>query len=50
MLRPACLLPVKQLKLLSGLLTPRSGMEVSLHCLGPATRRTDAYRDGTLTR
>jgi len=29
---------------------PRSGVEVSLRHLGPATRRTDAYRDGTLTR
>ena len=50
MLRPACLLPSEQLKLLLGLLTPRLGMEVSLPCLGPATRRTDAYRDGTFTR
>src|SRR5438477_1997674 len=50
MLRPACLLPAAQLSPLHGLLTPRSGTEVSLHCLGPATRRTDAYRDGTLTR
>jgi hypothetical protein len=50
MLRPACLLPAAQLTLPDGLLTPRSGTEVSLHYLGPATRRTDAYRDGTLTR
>jgi len=50
MLRPVCLLPVAQLALPRGLLTPRSGTEVSLSYLGPATRRTDAYRDGTLTR
>ena len=50
MLRPACLLPAERLSPLHGLLTPRSGTEVSLHYLGPATRRTDAYRDGTLTR
>jgi hypothetical protein len=50
MLRPACLLPVARLSPAGGLLTPRSGTEVSLHYLGPATRRTDAYRDGTLTR
>ena len=30
-----------------GLSTPRSGTEVSL---GPATRRSGAYRDGTCTR
>ncbi|MCA9640082.1 MAG: hypothetical protein KC492_05280, partial [Myxococcales bacterium] len=50
MLRPACLLPATQLSLLHELLTPRSGREISLHYLGPATRRTDAYRNGTLTR
>jgi len=50
MLRPACLLPAERLSPLHELLTPRSGTEVSLHYLGPATRRTDAYRDGTLTR
>src|SRR5271169_1449172 len=50
MLRPACLLPAARLAPPHGLLTPRSGLEVSLHYLGPATRRTDAYRDGTLTR
>ena len=50
MLRPACLLPAERLAPLHGLLTPRSGTEVSLHYLGSATRRTDAYRDGTLTR
>jgi len=50
MLRPACLLPAARLAPPHGLLTPRSGMEVSLQYLGPATRRTDAYRDGTLTR
>ena len=50
MLRPACLLPAMRLAPLHGLLTPRSGMEVSLLYLGPATRRTDAYRDGTFTR
>ena len=50
MLRPACLLPSEQLKLLLGLLTPRSGGQVSPLRLGSATRRTDAYRDGTCTR
>ena len=50
MLRSACLLPAARLAPPHGLLTPRSGTEVSLHCLGSATRRTDAYRDGTLTR
>src|SRR5436309_10897371 len=50
MLRPACLLPAARLAPPHGLLTPRSGTEVSLHYLGPATRRADAYRDGTLTR
>ena len=50
MLRPACLLPVARLVPPGGLLTPRSGMKVSLLYLGPATRRSDAYRDGTLTR
>jgi hypothetical protein len=50
MLRPACLLPAARLLPPHGLLTPRSGREVSLLCLGPATRRTDAYRDGTFTR
>jgi hypothetical protein len=50
MLRPACLLPAARLAPPHGLLTPRSGTEVSLHYLGPATRRSDAYRDGTLTR
>ena len=50
MLRPACLLPAARLAPPHGLLTPRSGTEVSLQYLGPATRRSDAYRDGTLTR
>ncbi len=50
MLRPACLLPAVRLAPLHGLLTPRSGTEVSLQYLGPATRRTDAYRNGILTR
>ena len=50
MLRPACLLPAARLSPPHGLLTPRSGTEVSLQYLGPATRRSDAYRDGTLTR
>jgi hypothetical protein len=50
MLRPACLLPTAQLSSLHGLLTPRSGTEDSLAYLGPASRRTDAYRRGTLTR
>jgi hypothetical protein len=50
MLRPTCLLPAARLSPPDGLLTPRLGMEVSLRYLGPATRRTDAYRDGTCTR
>ena len=49
MLQPACLLPAARLAPPHGLLTPRSGTEVSLQYLGPATRRSDAYRDGTLT-
>jgi hypothetical protein len=50
MLRPACSLPAERLTPLHGLLTPRSGAEVALPRLGPATRRSDAYRDGTCTR
>ena len=50
MLRPACLLSAARLSPPHGLLTPRSGQEVSLNDLGSATRRSDAYRDGTLTR
>lgn len=50
MLRPTYLLPAARLSPPCGLLTPRSGTKVSLQYLGPATRRTDAYRDGTLTR
>jgi hypothetical protein len=50
MSRPACLLPAERLSPLHELSTPRSGTEVSVHDLGPATRRTDEYRDGTLTR
>jgi len=50
MLRPACLLSAERLSPVHGLLTPRSGQEVSLNDLGPATRRSDAYRDGTSTR
>jgi hypothetical protein len=44
MLRPACLLPPKRLS------TPRVGHRDLSQCLGPATRRSDAYRDGTRTR
>jgi len=50
MLRPACLLPAVRLSPRHGLLTPRSGAGVSSRHLGPATRRTDAYRGGTCTR
>src|SRR5689334_24881177 len=50
MLRPACWLPAVRLAPLHGLLTPRSGRRVSPRDLGSATRRTDAYRHGTLTR
>jgi len=50
MLRPACLLPAEQLVLPHGLLTPRSSAKVSLGRMGPATRRSGAYRGGTLTR
>jgi hypothetical protein len=44
MLRPANSLPPQRL------LTPRSGHRNLSLCLGPATRRSGAYRDGTLTR
>jgi hypothetical protein len=50
MLRPACSLLVARLSPSHELLTPRSGSKVSLRYLGPATRRSDAYRCGTLTR
>src|SRR5580700_6814788 len=50
MLRPVSLLPVARLTPPGGLLTPRSAVRVSPARLGPATRRSDAYRDGTLTR
>jgi len=49
MLRPACSLPAARLTPSHGLLTPRSGAEVSPRRLGPATRRSDAYRDRTPT-
>ena len=42
MLRPAFLLPLSKERLL----TPRSGHRDLSLCLGPATRRSDAYRDG----
>ena len=44
MLRPALLLPPKRL------LSPRCGLRDPSRRLGPATRRSDAYRDGTFTR
>jgi len=44
MLRPACLLPPKRLS------TPRVGRRGLPRRLGPATRRSDAYRGGTRTR
>src|SRR5690606_21518516 len=50
MLRPACLLPAARLSPPIGLSTPRSGARISPGRLGSATRRSDAYRDGTLTR
>src|SRR4029077_1821918 len=50
MLRPVCLLPPQRLLPPRGLLTPRSGRGVSPYDLGPATRRTGAYRGGTCTR
>ncbi len=50
MLRPACLLPSKQLTPLFRLLTPRSDGQVSPLRPGSATRRSDAYRLGTCTR
>src|SRR5688572_7169564 len=46
MLRPAFLLPPAD----GRLSTPRSGHRDLSLCLGPATRRSDAYRGGTLTR
>ena len=45
MLRPAFLLPG-----VPGLLTPRFGTEDLSSLRRPATRRSDAYRDGTSTR
>src|ERR1700674_5443182 len=50
MLRPVCLLPAARLAPPRRLLTPRLGDEVSPARLGPATRRTGAYRGGTFTR
>ena len=50
MLRPTCLLPAERLSPLCGLLTPRSSVGISPNRMGPATRRSGAYRDGTLTR
>src|SRR5438445_9414794 len=44
MLRPALLLPPKRLS------TPRCGLRDLSRRLGPATRRSGAYRGGTLTR
>ena len=50
MLRPACLLPAARPSPPHGLSMPRSDAGVSPRHLGPATRRTDAYRAGTFTR
>lgn len=50
MLRPTCLLPAARLSPPHGLLMPRSGRADLSSRLGPATRRSDAYRGGTLTR
>ena len=50
MLRPACLLSAARPAPLGGLSTPRSGHGDLSPCLGPATRRFGAYRDGTFTR
>src|ERR1700726_4448462 len=50
MLRAVCLLPTARLTPARGLLTPRSDDRVSPARLGPATRRTGAYRGGTCTR
>jgi len=44
MLRPAFLLPPWRLS------TPRLGLGLSTHDLGPATGRSGAYPDGTSTR
>jgi hypothetical protein len=49
-LRPVDSLPAARLAPPRGLLTPRSGDGVSPARLGPATRRTGAYRGGTPTR
>jgi len=46
MLRPAFLLPLADERLL----TPRLGHGNLFPGLGPATRRSDAYRGGTRTR
>jgi len=50
MLRPACLLHAARLAPPHVLLTPRSGSRHLYLGLGSATRRSGAYRDGTLTR
>jgi hypothetical protein len=50
MLRPACSLPAVRLSPPHGLSMPRLGAKVSPQHLGPAIRRTDAFRSGTLTR
>src|SRR4029079_12776852 len=50
MLRPTYWLPVERLTPPHRLLMPRSGARVSPRHLGRASRRTDAYRSGTLTR
>src|SRR5208283_4319063 len=50
MLRPACLLPAARLSPHNGLSTPRLGPEALASRLGPATRRSGAYRGGTCTR
>src|ERR1700726_3419829 len=50
MLRAVCLLPTARLTPARGLLTPRPGDRASPFRLGPATRRTGAYRGGPFTR
>ena len=49
MLRPACLLPMQRLSPPIGLSTSRSGHRNLSRCLGPATRRSGAYREGAST-
>jgi hypothetical protein len=50
MLRPVCVLSAAATRVASRTSDAPLGHEGLPPYLGPATRRTDAYRDGTLTR